>query len=207
MKSDNLSISLLFQLITGIVPILFLFFTKRKFYTSFILFLSISFISTALIIITTQFGIRNIFIVSNYIILSYLFLWLFFFNIIQKPTRNFLYFFLAVFLILVCFELYFYSMLKYTFSYSAFNYVVFSIFYFAQEILLKPKNETDEMVSKKTVQIVLFSLLVYSSFSFLMALHFTQFIRDKTWLIHNVFEGLSKVLYTYAFCYLTKKNK
>ena len=207
MKYSHLNISLLFQLFTGIVPLLFLFFTKRKFYTSFILFLTISFISTVLLIITTQFGIRNFFVISNYLILSYLFLWVFFLNIIHKPFRYFLYFFLAIFLIIVCFELCFYQKLRYTLSYSAFNYVLFSILFFVQEILLKPKNEAHEEITKKTIQFVLFSLLIYSSFTFLMSFHFTQFLRNKTWLLHNVMEGLSKILYTYAFCYLPKTNR
>ena len=189
------------QLLLGILPIAVLLFTNKKFDLSFRLFLYSSILSTFVIIITTHFGINNHIVALIYIIISYSFIYNFFRKYFSIEIIRYLNLLVLIFYIIAIVEYFLNNRLNYTIPIYYLNILIWAVIYFYSQLISNDDNNND-----KIRNIIVFSLLFYSSFSFLISIIIHKLIYNHLWYIHNFIEGSSKLLIAYAFWKLPKTS-
>lgn len=183
----------------GLLPIVYLIFSKKKFHFSFVLYLILSVITTLAIIITIRLGIHNKWLVILYNFTSFLCLMHYFYKILSSKINYSLIFsilYIAVFI------------LDYVFSTS--NIFLVSILFIITCCILFFINETkkeNRLVEFRAVSIVNAGLLFYFSFSFIFLSLLWKLINYQIWEIHNIIESTSKLIITYAFWKLPKTSQ
>lgn len=183
----------------GILPIAYLFLSKKRIFISLTLYLSFSFLATLGIVISTKMGANNHWIIKLYNFTSFLCLMHYFYKILSSKINYSLIFsilYIAVFI------------LDYVFSTS--NIFLVSILFIITCCILFFINETkkeNRSVEFRTVSIINASLLFYFSFSFIFLSLLWKLINYQIWEIHNIIESTSKLIITYAFWKLPKTSQ
>ncbi len=195
--SDIKFISLIFQLVAGLMPLAVLFFGNRKFSFEFTLYLTLSIISTFVILITNYFKIQNAIVFDGFQISSIILLSLFYFRNIQSKMLS------NVVIILGLFSLLSYSIELICLGYPQKSLVIENVSFIIGPILFYIDSIVSNQTSS-TLVLVNTSIFFYKSFSFLLFYFLVTLMVSNFWHIHNFIEGSSKLLIAYALWKLPK---
>ncbi len=190
--------TLSFQLLAGLLPIVYLFYSKKKFISSFLYFLIFSLFSTTIIIILKNLKVHNLWVFKFYAITSFLCLMHYFYKVNGSKLKLPLIFsilFSSVFIV----ENFFYAKINYTLYLMNFLVITSCIIYFIYET----KNYS-KINFVKSINVINVTLLFYYSFSLIFLGLFVNLISTNIWEIHNIIESATKLLFTYAFWKLPK---
>lgn len=192
--------SVFFQLVAGILPLIFLF-NRIKINRSFILYISLSALTTSLLLLTSFFRINNLLIHNFYLILSYLLLANFYFSIGEKYLKKTISVSILVFLIVILLNIFEGGFLKSAFVYANISFIIWSTIYFFQ---LTKTNDNKSQSLSKTYSTLNASIFIYNCSAFFLIYFLITILNNKVWFIHNFIEGSSKLLIAYAFWKLPK---
>lgn len=197
---EGIPITVYVQLLAGLLPIAYLIFSKKNFQISFFIFLTLSFITTFVIIVTGKLGIHNHWVINFYNFTSFLCLMYYFYQI-QSTKINYPLIFSVLFILIFLIE-YFISKSSIFLFFSSFFIIICCLLFFINET--KKENRRVEF---RAVSIVNASLLFYFSFSFIFLSLLWKLINYQIWEIHNIIESTSKLIITYAFWKLPKTSQ
>lgn len=189
---DIFKYSIYFQLLVGLLPIAFA--NWNRCFIPLNINLVISVYSTLLIIISKIFSYQNIFIFYSFILSSFI-CYTFFF--IAKVSNLFKFLILLKFIIFT--TIYFLTINKNGHSQLILmtyhiSLILFPIYYFLTKIY---SDKVD--VYSSTMNIISLSVLIYSTSTVLLFYVIELFMANRLWFIHNLIEGISKLIIAYAF--------
>jgi hypothetical protein len=191
--------SLIFQLVAGVLPLVFFFQKRKKFNVEFIIFLIVSFIATLIIFITSILKITNAIIFDGFQISSIFLLSIFYFRNIEFKLFS---------IIVICLgviEFVFYMLELIILGYPEKSLIIENVGTICCSILLfisllknkySPKN--------RTISIINYSIFMYKVTSFLLFYYCMILMVKDIWYVHNFIEGSSKLLIAYALWKLPK---
>ena len=195
-------ISILFQLVAGILPLIFLF--KKQFHYSLVIYLTFSIISTLVLIVTSYFKINNLLFHNFYILISFISLLVYFVNFRLKYLNIFLIISSLVFLSNFVIEIFQKGFVQNGIQILNISYSVWSLIFFIY--LIEGSNLYRLRYDKKVYSIINASILVYNCSAFFLYFKLFTLIKQDSWFIHNYIEGSSKLLIAYAFWKLPKTS-
>jgi hypothetical protein len=105
-------------------------------------------------------------------------------------------------LVILFFELSQTSFIEYSLVYRTIGFILFSVIFFIDYL----NSESQRNLQSFPNLIVNSSIFIYNSFSFLFFLYITILMGNDLWYIHNIIEGISKLIIAYAFWKLPKKE-
>lgn len=195
--------TLIFQLITGLLPLMILFFQKKKFNIEFLVYLGSSVIATFIFFILFKYKVNNLLIFNGYQIVSITCLSIFYYNICKKSlTKKLILSIGSLCLIISFFELSQTSYIEYSLVYRTIGFILFSVIFYIDYL----NSESQRNLQSFSYLIVNSSIFIYNSFSFLFFLYITILMGNDLWYFHNIIEGISKLIIAYAFWKLPKKD-
>jgi hypothetical protein len=173
-----------------------LFFQKKKFNIEFLVYLGSSVITTFLFFILFKQKVNNLLIFNGYQIFSITCLSIFYCNICNKSlTKNLILSIGSLCLVILFFELSQTSFIEYSLVYRTIGFILFSVIFFIDYL----NSESQRNPQSFSYLIVNASIFIYNSFSFLFFLYITILMGNDLWYIHNIIEGISKLIIAYAF--------
>jgi hypothetical protein len=187
--------SIIFQLVAGIMPLVLIYkkkYTKNK---EFTIFLASSAITTLILFVTGLLKMNNLIVFNLYQAIAISSLSFYYFKITTR--KNLKYF--SLILGILCFsafllELSKTSFIEKTLVYKNICFILLTIVFFIDYLgLEKYKDES------KTYLIISSSIFLYNSFNYLLVFNITELMKQDLWFVHNILEGLSKLLIAYAF--------
>jgi hypothetical protein len=149
--------TLSFQLLAGLLPIVYLFYSKKKFISSFLYFLIFSLFSTTIIIILKNLKVHNLWVFKFYAITSFLCLMHYFYKVNGSKLKLPLIFsilFSSVFIV----ENFFYAKINYTLYLMNFLVITSCIIYFIYETKNYSKINFVKSINVINVAFLLFVL-------------------------------------------------
>lgn len=194
-------ISIFFQLLAGLLPIIlfFRYFSAR--YLEVLILLISSFITTILVLYTYLNDFNNHLIFNIYIIIEFVCLTIFFLKI-SKHEHRFIYIISSLFFCVVTFiDFSKSSVLTDSAKLSCLTFILYSILYFIHTIVYKT-NENDNLFR----QIFSGAILFYNCSAFLLIYFIMELTNSNLWIVHNFIEGISKLLISYALWKLPKTS-
>jgi hypothetical protein len=195
--------SILFQLVAGFTPLVFVFSRKNKILNFLIIHLGISFICSLLIFITRINHVYNLHIFNFYILSSSLFLPIFYFKLIQNRLLKFI--LIIVFLgnlSIVINELFHSEYLVNAVVSENITEIILCLF-FLLDLLLSNKKPENQL----SLLLINSSIFFYNCFSFLFNFYISEIMVSNLWFIHNFIEASSKLIIAYAFWKLPKTSQ
>ncbi len=194
-------LSVYFQLLTGIIP---LFISLRRVYLhpSLLLFLAFSVLSTIVLLITSYNGINNHVFHNFYLLISFLLLSKFYYDIGQTMLKAVIIFSTLILFTVSTFEFFDYYFLPNSFKIINLSYITWSIFFFIQSL---EKDKVGKHNSND-YHIINTSIFLYNTSSFILIFYIMNLMNNNLWYIHNFIEGSSKLLIAYAFWKLPKTS-
>ena len=194
-------VTIYFQLVAGFLPIIFYF---RKFSIKyleiFILFIA-SFISTFLVLYTYLNKLNNHIVFNSYVIIEFICITIFYYRISKQKYKLLFLILSLVFISISSFDFYVNSYLALTSKYTSFIFIIYGISYLLQVIFNK-SNESDSLF----LQIFSGANLFYNGSAFLLIYFISKLVENDLWYIHNIIEGISKLLIAYAFWKLPRQT-
>ena len=189
-----------FQLIAGTLP---LFFIKKSNQSNKIIFyyLLSSCLSTIISLITAYMHINNHMINNIYLMVSFLFLALFYLLNGGNLLRILVLVGSGLFYSICFFELFKSSLLFNGFKAANLVYIIWSLTFFIQSILNKSNS-----IHPKTYVLFNASIFIYHTAAFFLFKYFSTLFTSNLWFIHNFIEGSSKLLIAYAFWKLSNET-
>ena len=197
-----IEVTILYQLLAGISPLIFLFYQKREGLNILFTHLFCSFLCTLMIFITHFYRVENLIYLNSYIFAASVLLPLIYYKSVEKKFIKSLV--LIVFIINL--TLLISELIKTDFlvislvSENILEITLCLLFYF--DFLLS--NELSS--SKKLFFWINTSFFIYNCFSFLFNLYITEIMDSHLWFIHNIVEGSSKLFITLSIWKFSKKN-
>jgi hypothetical protein len=198
---QKITTTLFFQLFTGILPLAVLFLGKRKFSTEFVLLLLASVIATASILYFTINNISNALIFDSYHICSIILLTLFYLKNIRSK---------AICIVIVCLgiiclltyslEIIFLRNPHYGLVLYNLSFIIIPILYYVSLLIDNQSEMNDSFILINTVN------FIYNSTSFFLFYFLVSLTKNDLWYIHNIIEGLSKLIIAYAFWKLPRQT-
>jgi hypothetical protein len=199
----NIYYTLIFQLITGLLPLMILYFQKKKFNIEFLVYLGSSVIATFIFFILFKQRVNNLLIFNGYQIFSITCLSIFYYNICNKSLTKKLILLIGSFCLFILFyELSQTSFIEYSLVYRTIGFILFSVIFFIDYL----NSERQRNLQSFSYLIVNSSIFIYNSFSFLFFLYITILMVNDFWYFHNIIEGISKLIIAYAFWKLPKSD-
>ncbi len=195
----KINISLFFQLVAGILPLIILT-QKRTFNKSFTFYLILSVFTTVVLFITTYLKINNLLIANFYVLLSFISIIIYFNNYNTLNNRLLIYIFSSIFSLVFIYEMLNFSFVKNAISIFSLSSIVLSLVFMYNSLT----KDISQIKNIDTHILISISLLFYNSVSFVMYLKMFYFMKNDIWYIHNYVEGISKLIITYAFWKLPK---
>lgn len=192
-------ISLFFQLLAGILPIIFFLIRAPKNSYELLVLLFCSVIATILTMYTSLCRINNHFIFNSYLLIEFSCICVFYSKAI-KSKYSFLFLYAIVpFLIFSIFELYQNGTIIFGVKISSLFYIGFSVIYF-----LKYLFDSEQEHKYNFTYIINASFFIYNCSAFILIFYIMKLMTNNLWFIHNFIEGSSKLLIAYAFWKLPK---
>jgi hypothetical protein len=190
--TEILNYTLYFQLLVGVLPIAFSNW-KRPFIPLNIT-LIISAYTTLLLIISKAFSLHNTYIFYSYVFFSFIGYTLFYLPLLSKLFKLLISFSLIIFIIV-----FITTINKNGHSYMLLvtyhlTLMLFTIYYFLNKIYTG-KFESYQF----TLNTISLSILIYSTSTILLSYVIELFMANRLWFIHNLIEGISKLIIAYAF--------
>lgn len=198
-----LKISVIFQFVTGVLPLLLLVIYKKKLRVEFVILLLASAIITLILLITASLGIKNWFFFNLYNAISLTCITIFYFSLLHSsPLR--IYVLILSFLcgVVLIYDLSYLDLINLTFPALFFSTTTFSVFYFIDNLGEKSKSQTS-----KDYFIINTSICMYSSFSFFMSFEVHTMMLNHYWMVHNFLESFSKLVIAFAVLKLPNKSE
>lgn len=193
--------SLFFQLVAGLLPLYILYIKKQSFNIEFLVYLASSSLATLIFIITSMLKSNDLWVFNSYLILSIISLSIYYFRINKNKLNKVLSLTFGILcLLILLFELTQTSLVSYSLIYKRICFILFSVVYFIDSI----QSESNHF--SKTHSIINLSIFLYSAFSYLMVFLIVQFMNYDLWFIHNIAEGISKLLIAYGFWRLSRPS-
>ncbi len=193
-------ISLCFQVLAGITPILFLF--QRDFISKreLMVFFISSVLASIFILTTTIYSINNYFVHNSFLIVELICLSIFYFKAINwKYIRVLIIISFVSFLLFFIHEIYRHQVIIDGFKIVNIAYLVLVTILFLN--LLQGKYGF-----KKSLILINASFFIYRCTSFVFIFYLMKIMTENLWYIHNFIEGSSKLLIAYAFWKLPKTS-
>lgn len=195
-------ISILFQLVAGILPLIFLF--KKQFHYSLVIYLTFSIFSTLILVVTSYFKINNLLYHNFYVLISFISLFVYYINFRLKYLNIFLIISSIVFLSNFAIEIFQKGFVQSGIQISNISYSIWSLIFFFY--LIDGSNLYKLKYDKKVYGIINASVLIYNCSAFFLYFKLFTLIKQDSWFIHNYIEGSSKLLIAYAFWKLPKTS-
>jgi hypothetical protein len=194
--------SVILQFITGITPLLFLFFFKRKLRTELVLLLLASAITTLVLYITGSLKIKNWFFLNLYSTTALACLSIYYHSIIQSKALKKMVVIIASFCgAVIIMELTYLDLINLSLAAVFLCLTFFSILYFIDNL-----DKSSTPISKPYF-IINTTFFVYYSFSFFMSFEIQTMMANQYWIIHNLVEASSKLVIAYAILKIPKTTE
>ncbi len=192
--------SLIFQMAAEFLPLVFLFFLKKQINKSLKIFLISSFISSFLLYLTGVFQINNLIIFNAYQGITICTLSIFYFSILKSHLFKII----IVIIFSICFftliwELTKTSYLVSTLVVESFCYIIFALLFYIDYI-----NSSKVNNQAKSYILINTSIFIYNCFSVLNNLEIEKLMITNYWFIHNLIDGLLKLLIAIAIWKMPK---
>lgn len=186
----------------GIMPLVLIYKKKYTKNIEFTIFLASSAITTLILFVTGLLKINNLIVFNLYQAIAISSLSFYYFRITTR--KNLKYF--SLILGILCFsafllELSKTSFIEKTLVYKNICFILFTIIFFIDYLGLEKYK-----VESKTYLIISSSIFIYNSFNYLLVFNITELMKQDLWFVHNILEGLSKLLIAYAFWKLPRTS-
>ena len=192
-------ISLYFQLLAGLLPIIFYLNKLGKENLELLILFSSSFIATLSILFTYQFKINNHYIFNAYVIIEFCCISVFYSKLFKLKYDKLIKLLIIPFLFLFFFEIYQNDVIILGSNLASIIYIIYSIDFF-----IKHLNISSQSHEYKFTQAINTSLLIYNCSSFFLIFYIMKLMNSNLWYVHNFIEGSSKLLIAYALWKLPK---
>lgn len=187
----------------GSLPLIILFKKRIKFNIEFIVFLTSSISATLIFSITSHYKVNDLIIFNSYQVFSIICLTIFYSKIISFNILKKIIIVLGIIcLFVLIYELSETSYIEYSLTFENICFFLFSIF-FLIDYLIKEGQNTD---LSKCYLLVNTSIFIYNAFSYLLFFYINELMQKDLWFVHNILEGLSKLLIAYAFWKLPRTS-
>jgi hypothetical protein len=195
-------ISLVFQLLCGILPLLIVINRKAIYKTELVIFLLSSVIATIGIFITTKFQMYNHYIHNSYLIIEILCLCQFYFKIFNsKKIKAILFSVTGLLLAISILEVIKIGVMIFSMKIISLCIILISLFYLLNNLMSTSLNHINQ-----PVLLINSSFIVYHGSSFILIYFIMNIMSNNLWHFHNFIEGISKLIIAYAFWKLPKKD-
>jgi hypothetical protein len=198
---QKIIISLFFQLIAGLLPLAVLLFGKRRFSTEYVLLLLASVIATTAMLYFTSNNIQNTLIFDGYYFCSIILLTLFYLKNIRSKAICIVIICLGIISILTySLEIYFLRNPHFGLILNNLSFIIIPILYYVSQLIDNQLEMNDSMILLNTV------IFIYYCSSFFLFYFLVSLTKNDLWYIHNIIEGISKLLIAYAFWKLPRQT-
>lgn len=196
-------ISLLYQLVAGILPLIVVFFYRKKIKSILLIYLSSSVIATILLTITIKLNIYNLHIFNTYVAVAIICLFIFYLKTLNNLWSKILIFisFLIWFFTFV-WELLKTDDLQISVYLENFVFILWSILFYINYLI------NDKSYIKDNRYLIHFNsaIFLYNCSCFILFYFMNYIMKNNLWFIHNFIEGSSKLLIAYSFWKLPKTS-
>jgi hypothetical protein len=195
-------ISLIFQLLCGILPLLIVTNRKAIYKTELVIFLLSSVIATIGIFITTKFQIYNHYIHNAYLIIEILCLSSFYLKTFtSKKIKAILYSVTTLLLAISILEVIKIGVMIFSMKIISLCIITISVVYLLNNLI-----STSFYRINQPVLLINSSFIIYHGSSFILIYFIMNIMTNNLWHFHNFIEGSSKLLIAYAFWKLSNET-
>lgn len=184
------------------MPLVFLLILKRTLNIEFILYLSISIVSTLILTITYKLNLYNLVVFNLYVLISLFLLATFYLRILKNKKSVLLIILTSIIcLFSLIWELTKTEYIELSLQFENLCFIFWSIIYFNFYL----KNKATHYHEKSFV-LINASIFIYNCSSFVLIYFIEYLMKNNLWFIHNFIEGSSKLLIAYAIWKLPKTS-
>ena len=193
--------SLIFQIVTGSLPILFVIFLKRNLRIEFVILFSASVITTLILYITAMLGIKNLVFWNLYASIEVICMAIFYYHLLDSQKAKIT----VIVIASICvsstiWELSYFELVNKTLPIIMLGNLLYTILFFIENL---GKKATPNLNAYLLINSV---LCIYNSFTFFMSFEVDIFLLNNFWNYHNFIEGTSKLVIAYAILKLPKRS-
>jgi hypothetical protein len=192
-------ISLCFQLLAGLLPIIFYLNKLGKENLELLILFCASFIATLSILFTYQFKINNHYIFNAYVIIEFCCISVFYSKLFKLKYSKLIKLLIIPFLFLFFFEIYQNDVIILGSKLTSLTYIIYSISFFIKYLNISRRSN-----EYKFSQAINASLFIYNCSAFILIFYIMKLMNSNLWYVHNFIEGSSKLLIAYALWKLPK---
>jgi hypothetical protein len=192
-------ISLYFQLLAGLLPIIFYLNKLGKENLELLILFCASFIATLSILFTYQFKINNHNIFNAYVIIEFCCISVFYSKLFKLKYSKLIKLLIIPFLFLFFFEIYQNDVIILGSKLTSLTYIIYSISFFIKYLNISRRSN-----EYKFSQAINASLFIYNCSAFILIFYIMKLMNSNLWYVHNFIEGSSKLLIAYALWKLPK---
>ena len=197
-------ISLFYQLVAGILPLIVVLFLRKKINTILLIYLSSSVIATILLTITIKLNLYNLHIFNTYVAVAIICLFIFYLKILNNLLSKILIFLsFIIWLYTFVWELSKTDDLQISVYSENFVFILWSLLFYINFLL------NSKFHSKDTRYLIHFNsaIFLYNCSCFILFYFMNYIMKNNLWFIHNFIEGSSKLLIAYSFWKLPKTSQ
>lgn len=193
--------SLIFQIVTGSLPILFVIFLKRNLRIEFVILFSASVITTLILYITAMLGIKNLVFWNLYASIEVICMAIFYYHLLDSQKAKITVIVIASICVSsIIWELSYFELVNKTLPIIMLGNLLYTILFFIENL---GKKATPNLNAYLLINSV---LCIYNSFTFFMSFEVDIFLLNNFWNYHNFIEGTSKLVIAYAILKLSKRS-
>ena len=193
--------SLIFQIVTGTLPILFVIFLKRNLRIEFVILFSASVITTLILYITAMLGIKNLVFWNLYASIEVICMAIFYYHLLDSQKAKITVIVIASICVSsIIWELSYFELVNKTLSIIMLGNLLYTILFFIENL---GKKATPNLNAYLLINSV---LCIYNSFTFFLSFEVDIFLLNNFWNYHNFIEGTSKLVIAYAILKLPKRS-
>jgi hypothetical protein len=191
------NLTLIFQLLAGLLPIAVFIYKKNIFNVELVFILSTSFLSSLILDLFYVLKLNNHIIYNAYIILSFTLYFLLYFRLINGLVKKIAILPLPFFLFYTIYELFGNGLLTITFQIENISIIFWSILYFIYSIQEERKDQIFSIING--------AIFFYNCTAYILIFLLIKLMSNQLWFVHNFTEGISKIIIAFALWKLPKK--
>ncbi len=193
--------SLIFQIVTGTLPILFVIFLKRNLRIEFVILFSASVITTLILYITAMLGIKNLVFWNLYASIEVICMAIFYYHLLDSQKAKITVIVIASICVSsIIWELSYFELVNKTLPIIMLGNLLYTILFFIENLGKKATLNLNAYLLINSV------LCIYNSFTFFMSFEVDILLLNNFWNYHNFIEGTSKLVIAYAILKLPKRS-
>jgi hypothetical protein len=193
--------SLIFQIVTGTLPILFVIFLKRKLPVEFVILLSASVITTLILYITAMLGIKNWLFWNLYKIIDIVCITIFYYSLLDSKKVKIIVLSIGSLCVTsIIWELSYFELVNKTSPILVLGKVLYTILFLIENLGKKASPNFNAYL------LISLAILIYNSFKLFLSFEVDIFLLNNFWNYHNFIEGTSKLVIAYAILKLPKRS-